>query len=179
MAFKLKCKDCGFKIPWNPLDAKPTVCPKCETNNSSDRDDDDIVMPFIRTKSPGIDRVYRQMEAGSEQRATMAAEMAGVPVAEMSDLKITNLRDTPRQGDVAAVPVQNEVTRFMAATGQGGFRGGDGLGYSGAVQQGPFANSGAKMRTALQGHHASLSRGSAVSDTPAIETTQAGYRRRG
>ncbi len=179
MATKLRCPACRDTFPWDVKLGMPKVCPLCAERVGHDRADDDIVMPFIRTKSPGIDRVYRDMEAGSEKRAAMAAEMAGVPVSEMSDLKITNLRDGQREGDVSAPPVVNDVTRFMQQTGVGGFRGADGSGYSGAVQAGPFANSGAKMRTALQNHHTELSRGSAVSDVPAIETTQPGYRRRG
>ena len=71
-------------------------------------------MPAIRTVAGTmLDKVYRAEEAASEKRAEQAAEMAGVPVSEMSGLKITNMRDNMREGDVAAIPVQNDVTRQM------------------------------------------------------------------
>jgi hypothetical protein len=55
----------------------------------------------------------------------------------------------------------------------------NGVEYSTHVQAGPFANSGAKMMIKLRGHHDAISRGTAVSDRPALETLQPGYRRRG
>lgn len=50
-----------------------------------------------------VDQMYKQTEKASEYRA----EVAGDPT-----LKITNLRDNLREGDVAAMPVNNEVTRY-------------------------------------------------------------------
>jgi hypothetical protein len=137
-------------------------------------------MPAILGRRTKVaDQVYRDMEAGSEKRMHLAAEVGGGTASDYASLKITNMQDNLRAGDVAAMPVRNAVTEHMERTGQGGFAGGDAVGYSGAVQTGPFPNAGAKMRTTLQQHHAAMSHGSAVCDVPAVETRQPGYRRRG
>ncbi len=180
---KLVCPDCRKKFPWERDTAFPRFCPLCSSDIGTDCADDEIVMPFIRSsvrtaQAQSADDVYRQMERGSEQRTEMAASHLGVPTSEMSDLKLTDLKDASRPGEIAAVPVNNAVSQVMAQ-GVGGFRGADGLGYSASVQTGAFANAGAKMRTVLHAHHTDLSRGSAVCDRPALETTQPGYRRRG
>jgi hypothetical protein len=179
MGFVLRCTECREKFKWLG-DKFPDECPICHAHIGHDRADDDVVMPFVsRRKIASADKTYRAMEAGSEQRMQLAAELTGEPASEFSGLKITDMRDNMRAGDMAAIPVDNAVTRHMAATGQGGFVGADGSGYSGSVQSGPFPNAGAKMRTTLQQHHANLSHGSAVSDNPGLETRQPGYRRRG
>lgn len=180
---KLVCPDCRKKFPWERDTAFPRFCPLCSSDIGTDCADDEIVMPFIRSsqrtaQAQSADDVYRQMEKGSEQRAEMAASQLGVPVSEMSDLKVTDLRSASRPGEIAAVPVNNAVSQ-MLDQGVGGFRGTDGLGYSASVQTGAFANSGAKMRTAIHAIHTETSRGTAVSDRPALETQQPGYRRRG
>ncbi len=180
MAFRLRCPECRGAFPFDPAhQSYPDDCPLCGEHIGHNRADDDVVMPSIRSARMAVsDKLYRDMERGSEQRAQIAAEMTGAPVSEMSDMKITNLNDARRQGDIAAVPVQNDVTRFMEANKVGGFQGG-GVEYSAAVQSGPHANAGARMRTALQQHHTTLTGGAAVSDRPALETMQPGYRRRG
>ena len=171
-----QCPDCAEKFKWPGDQAWPDFCPKCRSDLR--KEVTEIAMPFIRSaQSKSVDKVYRDIEAGSETRAQMAADLLGVPVADVSDLKVTNLRDA-KPGEIHAVPVNNEVSRFMDQHKVGGF-GGQGVEYSPAVQSGPHANSGAKFRTQLQNYHASISHGSAVTDAPALETLQPGYRRRG
>lgn len=196
MPYSLKCPACRKKFPWNPVEGFPENCPLCETRVAHDRADDDIVVPFIRSNghTKATDEIYRQMEAGSEVRAQAAAEIAGVPASEMSDLKITDLRPTTRPGDVAAVPVNNAVTQQMdRMRAQGrpvGFGGMDGSGLSGEIStgavsinghvvQGVEPNAGARARTKLQDYHSRLTHGAGVSDRPALETLQPGYRIRG
>ena len=113
---KLKCPDCRKAFSWDAKDAWPRYCPMCRADINNDRDDDDIVMPSIaraREATKRTDQVYRDMERGSEIRAQMAADQLGVPVSEMSHLKVTNIRDNTREGEIAAMPVVNEVTRQM------------------------------------------------------------------
>ena len=80
-------------------------------------DDDGVIViaaPFIGSaKTKATDGCYRELEKSSEVRAQMAADMAGVPVSEMSHLKVTNIRDNTREGEIAAMPVVNDVTRQM------------------------------------------------------------------
>lgn len=52
-----------------------------------------------------VDQTYRQYEAASIERA----EAAGDP-----SMKVTNMRDNLREGDVAAMPVNNVVTQYAA-----------------------------------------------------------------
>lgn len=183
MAYQLRCPVCRKAFRFDPATERmPDNCRLKECGASMGRipDDDVISMPSIRTgKMKSFDSLYRDMETSSERRAEHAAEMAGVPVSEMSGLKITNLQDHRHEGDIAAPELEpSDVTRFMEATGIGGFQGG-GVQYSGAVQQGPFPNSGARTRTALQESFTQATGGRATSERPALETVQPGYRRRG
>ena len=188
MGFVIKCPICQHKVPWQPASEKPPICPSCHENLASDRDDSDVVMPFIRSSSTKAnDDVYRQIERTSEVRAERAAEMAGVPVSEMSGMKVTNLKENRGYGDVMAVPEQNDVTRFMAANPQT-----SGFGIPGAVPAampapleassrvgiGPFPNAGARAQSMVRQMHANSGQGHAVGDNPALETQQPGYRRR-
>lgn len=185
MAFSLKCPACRCKVPWSPGSDKPPSCPKCGVFLGSDRDDSDVVMPNILAFSTRCqDGVYKAMEKASEERMYQAAEMAGVSPSEMSDLKITNLRDNMKQGDIAAMPVVNEVTRQMDAirarnpNAQVGYGGPDaGIGYSASVPTGPFPSAGARTQQAFRRAHAErmsgqLVRGDVISDLPANEITQ-------
>lgn len=180
----LKCSACETKFSWSFAEKGkwPDYCenPDCTTFIGNTRADNDIVMPSLRgAETKHYDDFYRKMEKGSEHRAELAAEFAGATPAEMSALKITNLNDR-RDAEIAAMPVSNSVTKFMDANpNAAGFRGSEGLGYSAAVAQGPAPNAGARMMTTLRNHQASISGGVAVSDRPALETNQPGYRRRG
>jgi hypothetical protein len=135
-------------------------------------------MPFIssaRNKSP--DQVYRSMEQGSEFRAQAAADILNVPVSDVSDLKMTNLRDT-HYGETAHIPVVNEVSKLMDASPDAtGFQAA-GAQFSGAVQSGSFANAGAKTQTKIRQFHATMAGHSAMSDNPAKEVLDPNYRRR-
>lgn len=180
MAFKLKCPSCRGSFAWNPKEGMPDLCELCGERVGHDTDDDIVFCPAIRTnaKTRSVDEVYRQMEAGSVTRAQIAAEMTGASVSEMSGLKITNMKDNQRAGDIAASLPSNPVSELMASKPQQfGFQGGSGLGFSGPVSSGPEPSKGARTRTALQNIHQSM--GFGVSDRPANETYQPGYRRRG
>ncbi len=180
MALVIRCPGCRQKFSWKSGTDLPDKCPLCGYETGTDRADDDVVLPAIlgrRTKA--ADQTYRDMERGSEHRTHLAAAVGGGTAADYAGLKITNMRDNLREGDIAAMPVRNAVTEHMEKFNQGGFAGPDGAGYSGSVQTGPFPNAGAKMRTTLQQHHANISQGAAVSDRPARETEAPGYRRRG
>ncbi len=181
MAVKIKCSVCRGTYPWNTKKKWPKFCPLCSADMSNDRADDDIVMPFYRNHgyTKAVDDVYRQMEAGSITRSEIAASMVNCPVSEMSGLKITDLNDHQKPGDLAAKLPSNPVSELMAAApniGQG-FDPGMGLEFSRATGQGPHPSAGARMRTVLQNQHSAS--GFATSERPAIETLQPGYRRRG
>lgn len=123
---RLQCPKCAHKFYSKTMN--PDCCPEC--GYEYDPPDDTVIsMPALRTAvSTSVDQVYRDMERASEHRAEQAAAMLGVPVSEMSGLKMTNLRDNQREGDIAAVPVVNDVTRQMdfiqSRGGTAGFAGG-------------------------------------------------------
>jgi hypothetical protein len=178
----IRCPVCREKFKWDITQGYPEQClnPECASRIAHDREDDDIVLPFVRSseRSKTIDNVYRDMERGSEQRAQMAAEMTGAPVSEMSDLRITNLNDRQRPGDIAAQPVNNPVSQFMQANpGIAGFAA-NGAAFAGGVSAGHLPNVGAKMRSFIQGQHSAS--GHVTSEIPTIETHyNPGYRWKG
>lgn len=175
--YKFRCPDCSEEF--RAVD-KPDwdFCPKCKTSLKTNNDE--ICMPFIsssQAKSP--DKVYRDMERASEFRANAAADILGVSASDVSDLKMTNLRDT-KYGEVAHVPVVNEVSKLMdAAPNATGFQT-QGVQLSAGTQVGPLPNVGAKFQTQLRKFHATQGAGwNAMSDNPANEITQnPNYRRR-
>jgi hypothetical protein len=179
MAFLIRCPVCRDKFSHDATKPFPDECPSCHEFIGSGRDDTVITMPALRSAATKAnDDVYRQMERSSEHRAEQAAQMAGVPVSEMSDLKITNLRDNKGYGDVMAPPPPS----------LGGFGGGapipmpaqlsDPMRASALSSQGPHPNAGARMQSVIREMHAKTGQGHAVGDRPALETEMPGYRRR-
>lgn len=180
MAVMLRCPkvECKKKFPWDTSLGWPRFCAMCGADIAC-ADDDAVTMPNIlsfRSKVP--DKVARDYMDGSEKRVHMAAELAGTSAEDMSSLKVTDLTDR-RDMIQPVAPVNNAVTQFMAQhPGVGGMTS-NGAEYANQVQSGPHPNVGAKMLTKVRGFHNDISHGAAVSDRPALETQQPGYRRRG
>lgn len=161
---RLRCSECHGAFPW--AGAWPNHCPLCGYHMGLP-EGNEVTAPAVRHNRTGhTDRVYRDMEAGSEFRAAVAAERLGVPASEMSALKITDLG--PER------PVVNDVTRAMAAPSPVPLGiVSDGAQYSGNVQSGPFPNAGINAINRVRGlHHGPQT------EAPANETFQPGYRRR-
>lgn len=112
---KLRCTHCRGAFPWDASLAWPKACPLCAEDISVvDRGDNGVVMPFIRgPRMAAIDKTYRDIEAGSEQRVERAAELTGATKEEMSSLKITNLNDNQRAGDIAAIEAKQAMDRLQ------------------------------------------------------------------
>lgn len=149
---KYRCSSCREAIRWDTRNPLPKFCPQCGESMASDRDDDDVVMPFVRssTKTKSIDGVYRQMEAGSEVRVQAAAEMTGATTAEMSGLKISDIRTGGRPGDVAAKPPPpSEVSRMIDANPQT-FGHQQTNAFAGQVATGAFPRRGASFLQSFQ-----------------------------
>ena len=140
---------CRHKFPWDPTKGPPRACPQCGYQ-TEDTGEVVIAAPFIgsaRTKA--TDNCYRQLEQSSQVRAELAAQMAGVPVSEMSHLKVTNIRDT-KEGEVAAIPVANPVTQQMDLMRACGMP----VGYGGAENAGigdSTGRQGLRAMEAIQG----------------------------
>jgi len=190
MGYAVKCPSCKAKFPWNVKQGMPKCCPLCGYDTSIP-DTDEISMPaFLSPSTKANDKLYRDMERGSEVRAQAAADMLEVPVSEMSALKITDMNDR-RDRETSAVQVVNPVTQQMdylnKRGGNFGF-GQNGAEFSSEVQsggvtvngqttQGIGASAGARMRATLQEVHGRTT-GKVSTDYPALETLQPGYRKR-
>jgi len=116
---RVQCPQCAEKFyaisVWG-------CCPHCGYE-AEEPDDTVISLPAIRAATTkATDKVYRDMETASIHRAEQAAAMAGVPVSEMSHLKITNLRDNVQNGETYAMPPppNNPVTQQMELMKQRG-----------------------------------------------------------
>jgi len=140
---RLQCPECAHKF--YAKTAFPECCPNC-AYEYQEPDDTVIPMPSLRSATTkATDKVYRDMETSSIHRAEEAARMAGVPVSEMSHLKITNLRDNVQIGETYAMPVKNSVTDAMDAMRARGIQAGfvDGSSFAANVNQGFAPRSGA------------------------------------
>lgn len=113
--FQVRCPSCRKAFPWDPAIDLPSRCPLpgCDYVAKPKGEVIEIAAPFIRSpKTTRTDQSYRELETSSAIRAELAAQAAGVPVSEMSHLKVTNIRDT-KEGEIAAMPVVNDVTKQM------------------------------------------------------------------
>lgn len=155
MAYVIVCNACRHRTPWNPVQAHPARCPQCHVSFGEERADDDVVMPFIRSpKTTSADKLYRDMERGSEVRAEIAAQATGAPVSEMSSLKMTDMKDNLREGDISAklVPEAGLGSHFQpngaehaAGTASGA------VSINGKITTGIEPRAGIRAMSAIQG----------------------------
>lgn len=154
MAVRYRCPDmsCRKTFPWDSTDDPPTCCPHCGYSYA-ERDDNVVYMPNILSdKTKSIESVARGVMDGSEKRAELAAEMAGVSVSDMASLKVTNLNDG-RHSEFATKDVSNPVTDAMkAAPGITGYQQ-NGAAFAAGTSQGPYARAGAKIATQMTVQH--------------------------
>ena len=159
---RYSCPDCFASFPWlherSDQSDVPDFCPKCGSNVSGV--EPELSAPHIaRSIGRVADNVYRAVEQSSEARAEMAAEM--LPGESAADLvramKVTDIRDDARPGETSARPVDNEVSRSMAAPGTSwGLQDSSaGMQWAAGTQAGPGAGRhGANMTTVLRDSHA-------------------------
>lgn len=177
MAFGYRCPECRRSFKWDPLEGMPRYCAfsDCKFDMGEPPDDNVIALPaFLSAKGKSVDDTARALMDSSNHRAEQAAQMLGTSVSDMSDMKVTDLRSTKHEGEIAAVPVVNEVTRQMDMLAARGAPVGFGAGataveHSAAVRSGEHPNMGAKMRSMIHRSNGM------VSDRPALETLQPGY----
>lgn len=157
MAVVLKCPDCEQKFRWDFADEQrwPKACPLCGANTDHGVPDDVIVMPALRSpKTAATDESYRQLERSSEHRMEQAAAAAGTSVADMSALKITDLKTNIVPGETYVPEVRNAVTERMDQMkqmgAQVGFAGAAASEFAGQVKTGPYPNAGAKAMQSIQ-----------------------------
>lgn len=180
---KYVCPECqgAFTFMHHPVDEPPPrFCPLCAYDSHSE----DLPLPFIagivaphvknRVIVQAVDQTYRQMEAGADHQIQEAARMTGLDASEFANMKITDMKDNLREGDIAAVPVDNTVSRAMAAApGITGFQGANAMGFAASAHTGSDAHAGAKTAGMLRQAHAQK-HGNAVFEVPTAETIKRG-----
>lgn len=179
---RYKCPECEgvFSYLHHPNvdeDPAPRFCPLCGFDSLLDKPHDqpngyttEVTAPHIQKSAivKGADYTYRAMEEASEANMHAAAEAAGVDVSEMRSLKITDMKDGLREGDVAAMPVNPSSQAIEAAPGAFGFQPAQqGAGFAASAHTGAHAYAGLGAATSLRAAHSRL--GGTVVDMPALE----------
>jgi len=147
---RIRCHECGEKF-YSPT-AYPESCPICGEDFEDDPGDV-IRMPSLRSATTNTpDKVFREMESSSIARAEQAAAMAGVPVSEMSHLKITDLRDNVQVGETYAKPIQTNLKGSFVGGGAeyGPTIASGAVTINGKTTQGVYPHAGASALGALQ-----------------------------
>jgi hypothetical protein len=170
--------------PTVDADPVPRYCPKCGFDSEDEEPTEAITSPHIALSIKGVvDNMHKEMEAGADFRAAMARDQFGLDAEDVAPMKFGDMKDGLRPGDTSDVPVQNDISRLMTAAPPGmfGFQGGQGVGYSGPVSEGPFPNMGARTQKEVREAHVANTAdprhvGHKTSSVPALETTQPGYR---
>lgn len=141
---KIQCPDCGgtFKQPMG--ESLPNFCPLCGSSQNLDPDFVPDRLNIGTNRGKAGDRTYREIEEASKVRA----EMAGDP-----SLKITDMNDNLREGDVAAKVQQpsQEYQRQVAELGAKAEFLPNVQGLAGLARQGPGVRDGAYALAAIQG----------------------------
>ena len=113
---KLQCRLCGERFRWNASDF-PDECPICKQYIGRDGQPE-IAAPHIALRiGKSADNVYKAMENGADHRANVASEFLGVPKSELSDMKITNLRDAS-VGESSAPSIEKNLNSLAAFSQQ-------------------------------------------------------------
>ena len=160
MAVLLKCPACREKFKYDVSNGWPDECPICNTDINNRVPDNVVVVPaFLSQKTKNNDKVARDIMDGSEVRAELGAAMAGVPVSEMSSLKITNLNDR-KDAEYSAMDVSNPVTQRMAEMQAKGLPTGFGVaeaqGFAAQAHAGEAPYAGLRARNRVQRHLAPI-----------------------
>lgn len=173
------CPKCSGQFSYlhhpNPeQDPAPRFCPLCGFDTQADESSGlapAITAPALmsaRTRS--IDGHMTAMEESSYQHAAATGEPS---------LKMTDMRTNLREGDITAMPVNNDISRMIDANpGRFGFQGGQqqAVEYSQTAHTGYAPNAGVRALNALRSGHAAS--GGVTTSLPALETQQPGYRSR-
>lgn len=159
----LQCPDCEGTFRWlqHPSDEPlPNFCPKCGSSMTAEPVFVPLAPHIGRTIGKTADNVYRQMETASVANMEAAAELGGGDTSDYSALKVSDMADYLRPGDVAAKMPANPVSEHMAKTGIGGFQPGmTGAEYAANVRVGAFPRQGETTRVDLVSGHSTRARG--------------------
>jgi hypothetical protein len=130
---RLRCPSCKGEFDWfrHPsTEEPPRFCALCGFDSAGEAMDQAITMPHVRSGHAknvmdSADQTYRDIETGSAARAMIAEGQTG---ENASGLKITDLNDNMKVGDIAAKdippnPVSEAIARLPNLAGFGGGQG--------------------------------------------------------
>ncbi len=144
----IRCHLCRERFSWDIMKGYPTHCECCKKFIGIPEDAPEIATPYISTpqKRGRTDAIYRDMENKSVARAEMAATETGQTMAEVSHLKMTDMKDNLKEGDQAfsnnlqSNPVQQAMNQAPEHTGFG--HNAAAIAASAGTRQGPLPNAG-------------------------------------
>lgn len=153
-----RCPECNGKFRYLHMhneidDPLPSVCPLCGYDSDEEEVSytKEIAAPFIsKAADKSADYVYKAMEAASEHRAQQAAEELGVSASDVSDLKITDMKDNLREGDTSVVKVQ---PKFDDMRNPSFFSPTNAAEYARSTAVGPYAHAGANALSGVTAMH--------------------------
>lgn len=147
---KLRCPFCRQAFPWEAALPFPRVCPLCVEEIGIPDRGEVIQMPSLRSaKTKAVDKTYRDIEAGSEVRVERAAEVTGTAKEDMAALRITDMADNMRAGDIAAKEADAAMKRLQSSTPMNiGFQA-NGAEFSNGISTGAVALNG-KITTGIE-----------------------------
>ena len=152
-----RCPDCEgvFENLQHRDEPPPSHCKLCGSDMAADTEALPSRVNFSSVVGKSGDQVYRQMEESSAYRAELAAEHLGVAASELSGMKVTNIQDRMREGDMAVVaPPANPVNNFMKDNRVGGLIDQTaGAEYARAAHQGPHAGAGSRAQDNIKLAH--------------------------
>ncbi len=147
----IRCHLCRDRFSWDIVkNGYPTHCLNCKQFIGISPDAPEVASPHISTQQRrgNTDAIYRDMENKSIARAEMAAAETGQTMAEVSHLKMTDMKDSQREGDVAFsnnIGKENQVQQAMQRSPRGAVGFGNNaaaIAASAGTRQGPLPNAG-------------------------------------
>lgn len=159
-----ECPECLGRFNWfhHPIsEPPPNFCPLCGAQMTAEPVFVPTAPHIAKTIGKTADTVYRQMEQAGETRAQVAAEATGGDISDFAALKVSDMADYLRPGDIAAKIPDNPVSQAMRNSGQGGFQplgGMSGADFAANTTQGAFPHAGEATRRNLVTGHAERAR---------------------
>lgn len=107
-----RCPDCKgtFTFLHHPNnEPPPDHCHLCGSYMGEAPEQAPTVINIATAKGKVGDKLYRQMEAATEARIEAAAEMTGGDKSDFAHMKMTDMKDNQREGDITAPSVTKSM----------------------------------------------------------------------
>ena len=172
--FTLQCPECDHKFTFlrHPSDEPmPKSCPHCGFAPEAETLPNAITAPHVQNvaKAKAADYTYRAMEESAKHNSEVAAAEFGLDAEEVRAMQITDLKSNMQEGEIAAMPVTNDVSRAMEHMPMTGFQpaSSDMAAFAQSAHTGYGSHAGLQSQAMLRSVHQKL--GGTVVDTPSLE----------